>query len=96
MSYRAFGAAAEPTSQRLVSSESEVILRVGEEKYARIVELQKRHLQRVRLDWRFWVGLAMSTTGAAFLFWRPDLKAAGRRAEGRLKKVAAPVTRRIG
>lgn len=93
MSYQAVGQ--ESPSQRLVSGETSVVQRVGEERYARIVELQRRHLSRVRLDWRFWVGLGMSVTGAAFLYWRPDIRAAGKRARGRLEKVAEPVVERV-
>ena len=93
MSYRAVGQ--DVPSQRLVGQESTAIERVGEEKYARIVELQRRLLSRTRLDWRFWAGLSMAVTGAAFLYWRPDLRAAGGRARGRLRKVAEPVVERV-
>ena len=92
MSYQSVGA---DTSGRLVRGETALVYRVGEEKYARIVELQRRHLERVRLDWRFWVGLGMAATGASFLIWRPDIGAARRRARARVGKVAEPVVERV-
>lgn len=100
MSYRAIGAEpqqAAPTapSGRLVRGETALVYRVGEEKYARIVELQRRHLERVRLDWRFWVGLGMAAMGTSFLIWRPDIGAARKRAGARIGKVAEPVVEKV-
>lgn len=89
------GIGSDPAPREVPSPELEKLSRLSDEEYARVVRLQSARLARVRLDWRFWVGLGTTLGGAALLFWRPDLKAAGRRAGTRLQAVAKPVTGRL-
>jgi len=89
------GIGSDPAPREVPSPELEKLSRLSDEQYARVVQLQSARLARVRLDWRFWVGLGATLGGTALLLWSPNLKAAGGRAKTRLGAVAKPVTGRL-